>query len=149
MHCFIYISPKGWLDVQLMCNCTVSLQQPLLPSITVHACISKFMSEWEVGQIGPIKWGCSKHWVDMNYEQHIYHPLQMISWKSSGANAKHTDTRMCTCKNHGLECSAACGECKGISCTNFLLIPGEQLNDEDHTTRKGKYLRHWLLYLLA
>ena len=37
------------------------------------------------------------------------------------------DTRLCTCKNHGLECSDACGECKGISYTSSLLIPGEEL----------------------
>ena len=27
-------------------------------------------------------------------------------------------TRRCTCKNNGLHCSAACGECKGQSCRN-------------------------------
>jgi len=28
------------------------------------------------------------------------------------------DTKRCTCKKHGMECSVACGECKSVSCTN-------------------------------
>ena len=41
-------------------TCIVSLQQPLLPFITVYACISMFLSgslDGEVGQIGPRKMG--------------------------------------------------------------------------------------------
>ena len=32
-------------------------------------------------------------------------------------------TGRCTCKKHGLECTAVCGECKGVSCEN-----GQQLD---------------------
>ncbi len=46
------------------------------------------------------------------------------------------DTRMCTCKNHGQKCSDACGECKGISYTNSLLMSGEELNYCEHTIWK-------------
>lgn len=28
------------------------------------------------------------------------------------------DTKRCTCRKNGLECSVACGECKGTGCTN-------------------------------
>ncbi|KAJ8018287.1 hypothetical protein HOLleu_43796 [Holothuria leucospilota] len=28
------------------------------------------------------------------------------------------DTKRCTCRKHGLECSTGCGECRGIDCTN-------------------------------
>ena len=37
----------------------------------------------------------SKHGVDLNHEQQIYHLLQMISWKSSGTNAKQTVIHEC------------------------------------------------------
>ena len=30
------------------------------------------------------------------------------------------DTRRCSCRKHGLECSAACGECRGVGCTNSM-----------------------------
>lgn len=30
------------------------------------------------------------------------------------------DTRRCSCRKHGLECSAACGECRGVGCTNAM-----------------------------
>ena len=49
-RCFIEKVTKGTTSVQLH-------QPPLVPSITAHACISKFMSGWEVGQIGPRKMG--------------------------------------------------------------------------------------------
>ena len=34
----------------------------------------------------------------------------------------HMLSRSCTCRIHGLECSLACGECKGLSCLNFQQI---------------------------
>ena len=39
------------------------------------------------------------------------------------------DTRRCSCKKHGLDCSVACGECKGISCTNSPMLPTEEFDD--------------------
>ena len=39
------------------------------------------------------------------------------------------DTRRCSCKKHGLECSVACGECKGISCTTSPMMPTEDVDD--------------------
>ena len=31
---------------------------------------------------------------------------------------EHYNTSRCTCRKHGLQCSAACGECRGTSCAN-------------------------------
>ena len=31
-------------------------------------------------------------------------------------------TSRCTCRKHGLTCSHMCGECKGVSCLNFLQV---------------------------
>ena len=43
-------------------------------------------------------------------------------WSSSGcsdATARQVVTQAgATCRNHGLECSLACGECKGLQCSN-------------------------------
>ena len=38
------------------------------------------------------------------------------------------DTRRCTCRKLGLECSVVCGECKGINCTNSPQLPLENIN---------------------
>lgn len=38
------------------------------------------------------------------------------------------DTRRCTCRKHGLECTTACNECKGQSCTNCH--PNELCEDQ-------------------
>lgn len=40
------------------------------------------------------------------------------------------DTRRCTCKKHGLECSPACGECKGFSCSNSP-NPSNDIDESD------------------
>lgn len=38
-------------------------------------------------------------------------------------------TKHCTCRKHRLECSAACGFCKGISCQNSsILEPEDELD---------------------
>ena len=40
---------------------------------------------------------------------------------------KDCSTKRCTCKKHGLPCTAICGECCGTSCTNSQL---PDLSDE-------------------
>ncbi|KAK6181967.1 hypothetical protein SNE40_009742 [Patella caerulea] len=40
------------------------------------------------------------------------------------------DTRRCTCRKHGLDCSAACGECRGVSCTNSFLNSKHETNED-------------------
>lgn len=37
----------------------------------------------------------------------------------------------CICKKHDLECSAACGYCRGISCTNTAALDFDEDLDED------------------
>ena len=37
----------------------------------------------------------------------------------------------CTCKKHDLECSAACGHCRGTSCTNAAALDFDEDLDED------------------
>eukprot|EP00745_Piridium_sociabile_P007798 TRINITY_DN15240_c0_g2_i1.p1 TRINITY_DN15240_c0_g2~~TRINITY_DN15240_c0_g2_i1.p1 ORF type:complete len:104 (-),score=14.59 TRINITY_DN15240_c0_g2_i1:515-826(-) len=31
---------------------------------------------------------------------------------------KDCSSKRCTCRKHGLECSVACGQCQGFSCSN-------------------------------
>ena len=40
----------------------------------------------------------------------------------------HTDcsSMRCTCKKHNVKCSSACGNCRGLGCTN-----SDNLEDED------------------
>jgi len=39
------------------------------------------------------------------------------------------DTRRCSCRKHGLECSVACKECKGSSCSN---CPPSDITSDDY-----------------
>lgn len=40
------------------------------------------------------------------------------------------NTRRCTCKKHGLDCSGACGECRGVGCTNSPELYVENITEE-------------------
>ena len=42
---------------------------------------------------------------------------------------KDCSSMRCTCRKHGLECSMACGHCKGLSCSNSLTV--DELDDMD------------------
>jgi len=39
-------------------------------------------------------------------------------------------SRRCSCKKHGLDCSSACGECRGVGCSNSPVI-SQEFNSED------------------
>lgn len=42
---------------------------------------------------------------------------------------KDCGSKRCTCRKHGLECSVACGQCKGFGCSNSPTL--EELDDFD------------------
>ena len=39
------------------------------------------------------------------------------------------DTRSCTCFKNGLQCTPACGQCKGIACQNSPQVDREDFDD--------------------
>ena len=40
-------------------------------------------------------------------------------------------TKRCTCRRHALECTPACGECRGLSCSNLPQHVDSDDNDID------------------
>lgn len=40
------------------------------------------------------------------------------------------DTKQCSCRKHGLECTPSCGECKGVSCSNAQVITDTDATEE-------------------
>lgn len=40
------------------------------------------------------------------------------------------NSRRCTCKKHGLECSVACGECRGVACSNSPELSLDNITEE-------------------
>jgi len=43
----------------------------------------------------------------------------------------HCDSKRCSCRRHGLECSSACKDCKGVSCSNSRGLPEMQEIEDD------------------
>jgi len=44
--------------------------------------------------------------------------LKIISCSCKPSARSHSDTNRCTCRNNGLTCIAACGNCYGADCLN-------------------------------
>ena len=42
---------------------------------------------------------------------------------------QNCDTKRCTCRKHGLDCSIGCSECRGMSCTNTSELTESDLTD--------------------
>ena len=42
---------------------------------------------------------------------------------------QNCDTKRCTCRKHGLDCSIGCSECRGMSCTNVSQLTESDLSD--------------------
>ena len=53
------------------------------------------------------------------------------------------ESRRCNCRKHGLHCSIACGECRGISCSNA----GEDKNNEEFFI--SDYVKNYLSDVLV
>jgi len=43
----------------------------------------------------------------------------------------HCDSKRCSCRRHGLECSSACKDCKGVSCSNSRGLSEMQEIEDD------------------
>lgn len=40
------------------------------------------------------------------------------------------ETKRCTCRKHGLDCSIGCGQCRGVSCTNSSICTETDVEEE-------------------
>ena len=77
----------------------------------------------------PEEWG----WLRVQNRQHD-RPATSTRGSAEGCHAgpscrNDCDTPRCSCKKHCLECSVACGECKGVSCMNSPILPTDDVDD--------------------
>lgn len=88
------------------------------------------VQEWrgETGHLDPEEWG----WEIINHQlmpvKTDMPPAPKDLLRMFRCNCKTgCSSRRCTCKKHGFECTPACGECKGLSCSNS----SKPMNDSD------------------
>ena len=77
--------------------------------------------EWRghVSDMDPEQWGWKNSYGQLLPIKTDMPPAPMKLLRLFRCNCKTgCDTSRCTCRNHGLECSLACGECKGLQCSN-------------------------------
>ena len=80
----------------------------------------------------PIDWGwrrsdCTLLPVKTHLQQAPNDLLKIIKCQCKA----NCDTKRCTCRKHGLDCSTGCRECQGISCTNAQTVVESDYLDND------------------
>jgi hypothetical protein len=79
----------------------------------------------------PEEWGWHYGNCRLQPTRSILPPAPEHLLKIIKCNCRHgCDSKRCACKRHGLECSAACGDCRGVSCSNAGL-PTDYEEDVD------------------
>ena len=59
-------------------------------------------------------------------------PTELLKTKRCACTTMtNCESSQCTCRKHGLECSTACKECSGVSCSNVAITTYETPDDDD------------------
>ena len=91
------------------------------------------VQEWmdKGSNFNPEEWGWLRVRGKLEHMKTDLPPAPDTLMKVMRCNCKtNCDTRKCTCRKLGLECSIVCGECKGINCTNSPHVSTERLDEE-------------------
>ena len=85
---------------------------------------------WKGNDLSPEEWGWARSStglipVQMSEPAAPAQLLRNIRCNCGG----RCDTRSCTCFKNGLQCTPACGQCKGIACQNSPQVDCEDFDD--------------------
>ena len=108
---------KSWSKAQSMSSNRHNHPLLQLPSITTCVYTIKYRTGKAIQEIYSQRTSDGKWQMGYYFQwpQTKMQPLQVIH-----CNCKAScQTSKCSCKKHGLQCSAACGQCKGTSCVNL------------------------------
>ena len=109
---------------QKVATCTSAVEAKSLPPTSTawkyHSMrVYLQIEEWKGRQHDPCEWGwklvqekLKMIMTDMEAAPRVLLEIIKCNCKQGCKSAR------CSCKKHGLECSPACGECKGVSCEN-------------------------------
>ena len=91
------------------------------------------VQEWRGNSTNPVDWGWVKSGIGLvpirMEKAAAPESLIKIIRCNCGGNCKK---KTCTCRKNGINCTPACGNCKGITCSNTN-ITSETLEDDDVT----------------
>ena len=120
----------GFLQDSTMSKNSTTVQLHSLPptsasasyhSARVYLQVQQWMGKGE--DLYPEEWGWLRMRNRLEPRMTDLPPAPEALLKVVRCTCKHDcDTRRWSFKKHGLDCSVACGECKGISCTNSRVI---------------------------
>ena len=122
---------------QKVSSSTAYVQRQSLPP-TSAACqfhslrVYHQVQQWYGNDLPPEDWGWMIHENTMFPVSTKLHPAPAYLLEAIKCNCKSgCNTRRCGCRKFGLNCSLACGECKGISCSNSSQVDIDADSDSD------------------
>ena len=90
------------------------------------------VQEWKGIQLQPQEWGWELSTGKLIPTRTYLPPAHSSLLEIIRCNCKaDCSTQRCYCRKNGLDCSAACGACKGVSCTNSPKPDIRDANDDD------------------
>lgn len=105
-------------------SCSVQIHKlpPTAAAACYHSARTYFQcQEWLGNNLNPDDWGWFHNQGRLEPKTTDLAAAPESLLQIVHCNCKvNCDTRRCSCRKHGLECSAACGECRGVGCTNSM-----------------------------
>ena len=117
---------------------TTQLQSEVLPPTSPAAKYHSFRAYLQIQQwkgsntIRPIDWGWQMsgvHLLPVLTDQQAA-PGGLLRVVHCGCNGNCSNVR-CTCRKNNMECSSACTQCRGTSCSNCTVVESESDDDVD------------------
>ena len=87
---------------------------------------------WRGNDLSPLDWGWQESpngFIPIRMDQPAA-PEQLLKTIKCNCTGR-CDTKRCTCRKNGLQCSLACGNCRGKSCTNCQQDNSTDSDDDD------------------
>jgi hypothetical protein len=117
---------------------TMHIKPHTLPPTSAAAQHHSYRVYWQVQEwrgdgfnLNPNDWGWKVHEGLMVPVMTDMEPAPKALLEIIRCNCKEgCATLRCTCRKHGIDCSAACGNCKGVGCANSPPLTVEEDNDD-------------------
>ncbi|VDH88713.1 Hypothetical predicted protein [Mytilus galloprovincialis] len=106
---------------------------PTSDAAKLHSMRTFYQTQIWIGEghdLDPNQWGWYTSENKLMPVRCLLPPAPQKLLKVIRCNCKQNcDSRRCSCRKHGIDCSASCGECRGINCSNSSIVTQSDLDD--------------------
>ncbi|CAG2237540.1 unnamed protein product [Mytilus edulis] len=106
---------------------------PTSDAAKLHSMRTYYQTQIWIGEghdLDPNQWGWYTSENKLMPVRCLLPPAPQKLLKVIRCNCKQNcDSRRCSCRKHGIDCSASCGECRGINCSNSSIVTQSDLDE--------------------